>query len=79
VTTPFSTSGPEFRAIAKAAVSADTLDQFLRDVRSRYPDTAAAPPPAPAAPPAAEPQTRSPERSTSGSSASGKRQKTAAR
>jgi hypothetical protein len=81
VTTPFSTSGPEFRAIAKAAVSADTLDQFLRDVRSRYPDTAVAPPPVPAAPPAAEPQMGSPakQRSTSGPSASGKRQRTAAR
>ena len=53
VTTPFATSGPEFKAIAKAAASADTLDQFLRDLRARYPDGAA-----PSAPPAqpGEPQ-----------------------
>jgi hypothetical protein len=46
VTTPFATSGPEFRAIAKAAASADTLDQFLRDMRARYPDGAPNAPPA---------------------------------
>jgi tetratricopeptide (TPR) repeat protein len=71
VTTPFATSGPEFRAIAKGAAAADTLDQFLRDMRSRYPEMSAAPP-APPVPPAPlpEPQSRTaePKRATSGSS-----------
>jgi hypothetical protein len=69
VTTPYASSGAEFRAIAKEATTADTLDPFLRDMRSRYPETVA-PPPRPA--PSPEPQSNSgePERSTSGSAAS---------
>jgi hypothetical protein len=65
VTTPFATSGPEFRAIAKAAAVVDTLEQFLRDMRSRYPDVSVAPP---APVPSPEPQSRSPQpqRSKSG-------------
>jgi hypothetical protein len=47
VITPFSTNTPEFRTIAKAAAAADTLEQFLRDMRARYPDTGVAPPAAP--------------------------------
>jgi tetratricopeptide (TPR) repeat protein len=62
VTTPFAADGPEFRAIAKAVGSIDTLDQFLRDMRARYPETGAAP-----AAPASEgkSQTADPQRSTS--------------
>jgi len=63
VTTPFAANGAEFRAIARSAVAADTLEQFLRDMRSRYPEMTAAPPA-----PTPEPQTRKSElqRSTSG-------------
>jgi len=42
VITPFSTNTPEFRTIAKAAAAADTLEQFLRDMRARYPEAGAA-------------------------------------
>ena len=38
VTTPFAANGAEFRAIAKQAAAGDTLEQFLRDVRARYPE-----------------------------------------
>ena len=46
-TTPYAADGPEFRAIAKAVGAIDTLEQFLRDLRTRYPETGAAPPAAP--------------------------------
>jgi hypothetical protein len=80
-TSPFAASGAEFRNIAKAAVSADTLEQFLRDLRARYPEAAGAPPSAPLATPAPESPKRmpGPERSTSGSSAKARPQRTAAR
>ena len=77
-TSPFAANGAEFRTIAKSAVSADTLEQFLRDLRSRYPDTAGAPA-TPAASPAELPKRAVPQRSTSGSSAGAGGQKTAAR
>jgi hypothetical protein len=38
VSAPLGTSGSEFRNIARAAASVDTLDGFLRDLQSRYPD-----------------------------------------
>jgi hypothetical protein len=38
VSAPLGTSGTEFRAIARAAASVDTLEGFLRDVQLRYPD-----------------------------------------
>ncbi len=38
VTTPFAVNGAEFRDIAKQAAAGDTLEQFLRDVRARYPE-----------------------------------------
>jgi hypothetical protein len=41
-TAPHVGSPAEFREIAKAAIGADTLDQFLRDMRARYPESAAA-------------------------------------
>jgi len=53
VSAPLGTSGPEFAAIAHAAASVDTLDNFLRDMKARYPESSAtsagadAPPPAP--------------------------------
>jgi hypothetical protein len=48
---PLGTSGKEFRDIAHAAASVDTLEGFLRDMQARYPDAGAAPSasPAPAA------------------------------
>ena len=35
---PLGASGAEFAAIAHAAAASDTLDTFLRDMQSRYPD-----------------------------------------
>ena len=43
VTAPVARSGVEFRDIARGIASIDTLDAFLRDLRSRYPDTGAMP------------------------------------
>jgi tetratricopeptide (TPR) repeat protein len=58
VTAPTGNSGAEFTDVAKRVASVDSLDAFLRDMRKRYPDSAAisaattaneaAPPPAPA-------------------------------
>jgi hypothetical protein len=42
VTAPVEASGTEFREVARAIAAIDTLDAFLRDLRSRYPETAAA-------------------------------------
>jgi hypothetical protein len=72
-TSPFAANGAEFRTLAKAAVSHDTLEQFLRDLRARHPDTAGTPPS-----PATELPKPTPERATSGSSASAGTQRTAA-
>ncbi len=53
VSAPLGTSGDEFGTIAHAAASVDTLDNFLRELRTRYPDSNAIssgtdpPPPAP--------------------------------
>ncbi len=65
VSAPLGTSGDEFAAVAHAAASADTLETFLREMKTRYPDSSAVspatePPPLPAAPSAssAPPQTR---------------------
>jgi len=48
VSAPLGTSGAEFRDIARAAASIDTLEGFLRDMQARYPDAGAtsSPPPA---------------------------------
>ena len=54
VTAPMNTNAPEFADIARVVSSTDTLDQFLRDIRQRYPDTAPAAA-APAATPSAAP------------------------
>jgi hypothetical protein len=45
VTAPVGTTGAEFQDIAKKVASIDTLDAFLRDLRTRYPDAPAAPAP----------------------------------
>ena len=42
VSAPIGTSGPEFQDIAKKVASVDTLDAFLNDMRTRYPDSASA-------------------------------------
>ena len=42
VSAPVNRSGGEFRDIARAIASIDTLDAFLRDLRARYPETAIA-------------------------------------
>ena len=41
VTSSRGSNGAEFRDIAKAIASVDTLDAFLRDMRARYPETGA--------------------------------------
>ncbi len=41
VSAPIGTSGVEFQNIAKKVASVDTLDAFLRDLRARYPESAA--------------------------------------
>jgi tetratricopeptide (TPR) repeat protein len=65
VSAPLGTGGEDFQAIARAAAAADTLDDFLYDMKARYPETnpiasasmaAAAKNKAPA--PASPPQTR---------------------
>ena len=44
VTAPIGASGTEFQDIAKKVASVDTLDAFLRDLSTRYPEASAAPP-----------------------------------
>jgi hypothetical protein len=44
VTEPFSASKPEFLEIVKAIAAVDTLQQFVRDMRARFPEAAPAPP-----------------------------------
>jgi hypothetical protein len=44
VTAPIGTGGTEFQDVAKKIASVDTLDAFLRDLGTRYPDASAAPP-----------------------------------
>jgi hypothetical protein len=43
VSAPLGTSGAEFAAIAHAAAAVDTLEGFLHDMQSRYPDSSALP------------------------------------
>jgi tetratricopeptide (TPR) repeat protein len=42
VTAPIEANGSEFREVARSIAAIDTLDAFLRDLRTRYPETAAA-------------------------------------
>ena len=39
VTAPFAASGGEFREVARQVAAVDTLEAFLRDMRTRYPET----------------------------------------
>jgi hypothetical protein len=55
VTAPMNTNAPEFADIARVVSSTDTLDQFLRDIRQRFPDTIAPAAAVPAAPSSAAP------------------------
>jgi hypothetical protein len=62
VSAPLGTSGAEFRGIARAAASVDTLEGFLRDVQARYPDASAMPPAArPAGAPGAPTSSAAPD------------------
>jgi hypothetical protein len=69
VTAQLGTDGAEFRDIARAAASIDTLEGFLRDLKARYPEASSAPsvaralpdaPAAPFGPPATRPATAAP-------------------
>ncbi len=56
VSAPLGTSGAEFRNIAHAAASVDTLEGFLRDMRARYPEASpVSPAPKPGAPTSSTP------------------------
>ncbi|MGA8077396.1 MAG: tetratricopeptide repeat protein, partial [Xanthobacteraceae bacterium] len=57
VSAPLGASSGEFASIARAAASADTLETFLREMKTRYPDSPAAAPPD--APPAQAPSVSS--------------------
>ena len=67
-TMPLGTGGTEFRDIAHAAASVDTLEGFLRDMLARYPESSTPPPrnapsagaPSAPAPAAAAPATTAP-------------------
>ncbi len=41
VSAPIGTSGADFQTVAKKVASVDTLDAFLRDLRTRYPESSA--------------------------------------
>ena len=43
VTTPFNMNAPEFGEVARKVSTADTLDGFLRDIRTKFPETSPAP------------------------------------
>jgi tetratricopeptide (TPR) repeat protein len=59
VTAPLGSAGAEFGDVAKQVAATSTLDQFLRELKTRYPDTAAPPPPAAEGPPGGpQPQSR---------------------
>jgi len=58
VSAPLGTSGGEFRDIARAAASIDTLEGFLRDMQARYPDAGVVSPAA--SPPAKAPASGAP-------------------
>jgi hypothetical protein len=59
VTAPLNAQAPEFDEVAKVVAAADTLEAFLRDIRTKFPETTgpvpAAQPAAPASPPAPGP------------------------
>lgn len=77
-TAPSANNSAEFREVARLIASGDTLEQFLRDMRARYPETGSftspatssvpAPPvsPAPAGAPSAAPRAQSGSSRTAG-------------
>jgi tetratricopeptide (TPR) repeat protein len=46
VTSPLASSKPQFQEIVRSIAAVDTLDQFVRDMRARFPDNVTPPPPA---------------------------------
>ncbi|MBK5961154.1 hypothetical protein CCR97_23535, partial [Rhodoplanes elegans] len=55
-TAPRAANAPEFAAVSRMVAATDTLDSFLRDLRTRYPETGAfSADPQPAGPPAGGP------------------------
>jgi hypothetical protein len=77
VSTPLGTSTDEFRQIAHAAASVDTLDGFLHDMQARYPDASTISTPSPdaanpapgARPPETQPAAPSPPARAAGRTA----------
>jgi hypothetical protein len=55
LTSPLHAKPPEFGEVAKVVAAADTLDAFLREIRTKYPETPAPAPIAPALPAAPGP------------------------
>ena len=53
VSAPLGADGDNFAAVAHAAASVDTLETFLRDMKTRYPDSSAVAPPSEPPPPEA--------------------------
>jgi len=43
-TAPFAASKPEFLPVVRAIAAVDTLEQFVRDLRARFPENASGPP-----------------------------------
>ncbi len=86
VTAPVGTSAVEFKNVARTVAGADTLDEFLGDMRKRYPDSvplsaddaaakgkaAAAPPPQAAKAPAGATKQGAPEKAEVNAKANGK-------
>lgn len=59
VSAPLGASGDEFAGVARAAASVDTLETFLHEMKTRYPDSSAAAPPTEPPPPAPAPPSAS--------------------
>jgi hypothetical protein len=62
VSSPAAASAPQFRDVAKAVATIDTLDGFLRDIRARFPQSGAT---GPAPPPVQPPGASAPDRAAS--------------
>ena len=60
VSAPLGADGDNFAAVAHAAASVDTLETFLRDMKTRYPDSSAVSPPTEPPPPDAPSASSSP-------------------
>jgi hypothetical protein len=68
VSAPVGSGGADFKEIAKKVASVDSLEAFLRDMRTRYPDSSAISPAdggnkaAPAAPPGGASKAAAPDK-----------------